>query len=315
MSTILVTGGAGFIGSWVVEKLVENDYKVVVMDNLSNGALENLKKVEKRVEIVVEDITNRRAVREVFKKDVCACLHLAAAINVHQSIEDPEQTFNDDVLGTFYLLEEARKHNAKFVFVSTCMVYDTGEGAISEEHRTKPASPYAGAKLAGENLVLSYFHAYGMPTTVLRPFNTYGPRQRADEWGGAVIPRFIRLKLEGKPLTIYGSGEQTRDLLYVEDCAEFIIKATFSDKSNGEIINAGTGQDIKIKDLALLIAGSENRTVNVPHPHPQCEIWKLQCDPSKAKKLLGWEAKTPLEEGIKRTEEWIKRDLNEGRRY
>lgn len=305
MDKFLVTGGAGFIGSWVVEKLVEEGYEVIVMDNLSNGTLENLETVKNKVEIIVEDITNRKAVREVFKKDIDACLHLAAAINVHQSIEDPEKTFNDDVLGTFYLLEEARKHDAKFVFASTCMVYDTGNEAISEKHPTKPASPYAGAKLAGENMVLSYYHAYGLPATVLRPFNTYGPRQRADEWGGAVIPRFIRLKLEGKPLTIYGSGEQTRDLLYVEDCAEFIIKAAFSDKSNGEIINAGTGQDIKIKDLALLIAGSEDRTVNVPHPHPQSEIWKLQCDPSKAKKLLGWEARTSLEEGIKRTEEWI----------
>ena len=305
MNTLLVTGGAGFIGSWVAERLVEEDYEVIVMDNLSNGTLENLERIKNKVEIIVEYITNRRAVKEVFKKDIDACLHLAAAINVHQSIEDPEKTFNDDVLGTFYLLEEARKYDVKFVFASTCMVYDTGDGAISEEHPTKPASPYAGAKLAGENMVLSYYHAYGLPTTVLRPFNTYGPRQKTDEWGGAVIPRFIRLKLEGRPLTIYGSGEQTRDLLYVEDCAEFFIKATFSHRSNGEIINAGTGKDIKIKDLAVLIAGSEDKTTHVPHPHPQSEIWKLLCDPSKAKKLLGWEPKTSLEEGIKRTEEWI----------
>jgi nucleoside-diphosphate-sugar epimerase len=306
MNTILVTGGAGFIGSWVVERLIEEGYKVIVIDNLVNGSLNNLEAVDGRVKIIIENIKNRETVRNIFKNnEIDVCIHLAAAINVHQSIEDPEKTFNDDVLGTFYLLEEARKSDSKFVFTSTCMVYDTGNEAISEKHPTKPASPYAGAKLAGENMVLSYFYAYGMPTTVLRPFNTYGPRQRVDEWGGAVVPRFIRLKLEGKPLTIYGSGEQTRDLLYVEDCAEFIIKAAFSDKSNGEIINGGTGQDIKIKDLALLIAGSEDRIVNVPHPHPQSEIWKLRCDPSKAKKLLGWEARTTLEEGIKRTAEWI----------
>lgn len=306
MQSFLVTGGAGFIGSWIVEKLVGCGYELIVIDNLSNGSLDNLKKVQDKIEIIVDDITNRKAVKEVFKKDIDACLHLAAAINVHQSIEDPEKTFNDDVIGTFYLLEEARKKDVKFVFASTCMVYDTGKGAIDETHPTKPASPYAGAKLAGENLVLSYYYTYGLPTTVLRPFNTYGPRQRADEWGGAVIPRFIRLKLEGKPLTIYGSGEQTRDLLYVEDCAEFFIKATFSKKSNGEIINAGTGKDIKIKDLAVLIAGSRDKTIHIPHPHPQSEIWKLQCNPEKAKKLLGWEVKTPLKEGIKKTEEWIK---------
>ncbi len=308
MENFLVTGGAGFIGSWIVEKLVEEGYRVTVIDNLSNGTLDNLAGVKDEVEIIVGDITDRRTVRDLFKREFDACLHLAAAINVHQSIEDPEKTFNDDVIGTFYLLEEARKKKIKFVFASTCMVYDTAKKAIDENHKTKPASPYAGAKLAGENMVLSYYYAYDLPTTVLRPFNTYGPRQRADEWGGAVIPRFIRLKLEGKPLTIYGSGEQTRDLLYVEDCADFFIRATFSEKSNGEIINAGTGVDIKIKDLAVMIAGSEEKTVHVPHPHPQSEIWKLQCNPKKAKKLLGWEAKTPLEEGIKKTEEWIKRE-------
>jgi dTDP-glucose 4,6-dehydratase len=309
MNTFLVTGGAGFIGSWVVEKLVDRGYDVIVLDNLHNGRLENLNRVKDKIKkIVVDDITNSKAVADVFNEDIDVCLHLAAAINVQESIDNPKKTFNDDVLGTFYLLEEARNHDTKFVFASTSMVYNTaGDKAITEDHPTKPASPYSGAKLAGENIVLSYYYAYGLPTTVLRPFNTYGPRQFGDEWGGAVIPRFIRMKLEGQPLTIYGSGEQTRDLLYVEDCAEFFIKATFSKKANGEIINAGTGRDIRIKDLAALIAGSEDKTVHVPHPHPQSEIWKLQCDPSKAKRLLGWEAKTSLEEGIKRTEEWIVR--------
>jgi dTDP-glucose 4,6-dehydratase len=307
VNTFLVTGGAGFIGSWVVEKLVDRGYDVIVLDNLSNGTLENLKGVEDKIDnIVVDDITNPKAVADVFNEDIDVCLHLAAAINVQESIDNPKMTFKDDVLGTFYLLEEARRHDVKFVFASTCMVYDTaGDIAITEEHPTKPASPYSGAKLAGENMVLSYYYAYGLPTTVLRPFNTYGPRQLGDEWGGAVIPRFIRMKLEGQPLTIYGTGEQTRDLLYVEDCAEFFIKAAFSEEANGEIINAGTGKDIPIKDLAVLIAGSEDKTVHVPHPHPQSEIWKLQSDSSKAKELLGWEAKISLEEGIRRTVEWV----------
>ncbi len=308
MNNFLVTGGAGFIGSWIVEKLVERGCKVTVIDDLSNGRLDNLKKVEDKVNVVVDDITNRKSVKEVFKNDLDACLHLAAAINVHQSIENPEKTFNDDVIGTFYLLEEARRADVKFVFASTCMVYDTAKGtAISETHPVKPASPYSAAKIAGENMVLSYYYTYGLPATVLRPFNTYGPRQVADEWGGAVIPRFIRMTRGGQPLTIYGTGEQTRDLLYVEDCAEFFIDAAHSEKTEGEVINAGTGSDIQMKDLAELIAGPGHEKIHVKHPHPQSEIWKLQSDSSKAKKLLGWEAKISLEEGINRTKDWIEK--------
>lgn len=190
--------------------------------------------------------------------------------------------------------------------MSTCMVYDRcmDETGITEEHPIKPASPYAGSKIAGENMVLSYYFAYGLPTVVIRPFNTYGPFQKTGGEGG-VVAIFLKKKLNGETLNIYGEGTQTRDLLFVEDCARFVVEAGYSDAVNGHIVNAGLGRDISINDLAMLIVQDEKRIQHVEHIHPQSEIQKLLCNYEKATKLLGWEPKVSLEEGIRRTEEWI----------
>ncbi|GJM70176.1 dTDP-glucose 4,6-dehydratase [Paenibacillus macerans] len=235
------------------------------------------------------------------------CYHLGASINVQDSIDDPRTTFNNDTVGTFYILEQCRRYKTKVVFMSTCMVYDrcNDNTGITELHPTKPASPYAGAKVAAENMVLSYYHTYGLPTVVIRPFNTYGPFQKTGGEGG-VVAIFIKNELDGKELRIYGEGTQTRDLLFVEDCANFVVLAGFSNAVNGEIVNAGLGRDITINDLALLIAGDPSRIRHVEHIHPQSEIQKLLCNSEKAKRLLGWEPRVSLEEGIARTREWIR---------
>ena len=186
------------------------------------------------------------------------------------------------------------------------MVYDTAQpGGISELSPVKPASPYAGSKLAAENLALSYYYGFGLPVVILRPFNTYGPFQKTNMEGG-VVSIFIENKIQGRKLRIFGDGTQTRDLLYVEDCADFVVKAAFSDNAIGQVINAGAGRDISINDLALLIGKSRDKIEHVEHHHPQSEIQKLLCDNTKARKTLNWEPKTPLEEGISKTEEWIK---------
>lgn len=307
---VLVTGGAGFIGRWVVKRLLDDGHVVWILDDLSNGRKENIEEFFNRdnfKEFVYGDIKDRELLSKLFLNKFDICYHLGASINVQDSIDDPEITFNNDVIGTFNVLEECRRLNVKMVFMSTCMVYDraSGEQGITELHPTKPASPYAGSKIAGENMVLSYWYAYGLPVVVIRPFNTYGPFQKTSGEGG-VVAIFIKRNLEGKTLNIYGDGTQTRDLLYVEDCARFVVEAGYSDKVNGEIVNAGLGRDISINDLARLIADSEEQIKHVPHIHPQSEIQKLLCNYSKAKELLGWEPKVSLEEGIKRTEEWIK---------
>jgi len=309
---ILVTGGSGFIGRWVVGKLLKDEHRVFVLDNLSNGEGRNLDEFvnNQNFEFIIGDIKDTDLLSSLFKKRFDICIHLAASIIVQESIDHPKKTFDNDVIGTFNLLEESRKNKCKFVFMSTCMVYDTasGEGALSEKHPTKAASPYAGAKLAGENMVLSYYYAFNMPTVILRPFNTYGPYQKATGEGG-VVSIFIGKEMEKGILNIYGDGFQTRDLMYVEDCADFVVKAAYSDSVNGQILNAGSGEDISINDLAGTICEDPDRIMHVKHIHPQSEIAKLLCDYSKAKNLLGWEPKTKLKEGIQKTRNWMK-DIN-----
>jgi nucleoside-diphosphate-sugar epimerase len=306
----LVTGGAGFIGRWVVKQLLEDGHEVWVLDDLSNGRKENLEEfLEHNLfkEFQIGDIKDPGILANIFINGFDVCYHLGASINVQDSIDDPAATFANDVVGTFKVLEECRKSQTKMVFMSTCMVYDraSSENGIDEEWPTKPASPYAGSKIAGENMVLSYYYAYGLPTVVIRPFNTYGPFQKSSGEGG-VVAIFIKRNLQGETLNIYGDGTQTRDLLYVEDCARFVTMAGYADAVNGEIVNAGLGRDISVNELAELIAGSKEQIQHIAHIHPQSEIAKLLCNYNKAKRLLEWEPRVTLEEGIKRTTEWIK---------
>lgn len=308
---VFLTGGAGFIGRWVAKRLLEDGHNLWILDDLSNGRAENLDEFQGHPglkKFVVGDIKNEETLAELFaegKFDLC--YHLGASINVQDSIDDPRTTFNNDTVGTFYVMEQCRKHNVKVVFMSTCMVYERSFDAsgIAETHPTKPASPYAGAKIGAENMVLSYYHAYGLPVVVVRPFNTYGPFQKTGGEGG-VVAIFVRNQLKGLPLKIYGEGTQTRDLLFVEDCARFVVEAGLTDAVNGEIVNAGLGRDISINDLAELISGGTVEIQHVEHIHPQAEIQKLLCNYDKAKRLMGWEPQVSLEEGIERTREWIK---------
>ena len=305
---VLVTGGSGFIGRWVVKRLLKDDNRVWVLDDLSNGRVENLDEFRDNpnLDVTIGDIKDTDVLSRLFKNNFDICIHLAASIIVQDSIDHPRKTFENDVIGTFNVLEEAKKTNTKFVFMSTCMVYDTASAdcAISELHPTQAASPYAGAKLAGENMVQSYYHAYGLPTVIVRPFNTYGPYQKSTGEGG-VVSIFVRRDLSSDLLHIYGDGTQTRDLMYIEDCAEFVVQAAYSDAVNGEILNAGLGEDININDLAAMICSDPQRIKHVKHIHPQSEIPKLMCDYSKAKKLLSWEPKTSLEEGIEKFKIWM----------
>jgi len=311
---ILVTGGAGFIGRWVVKRLLNDNHKVWILDDLSNGRKENIEEFLNNpnfMEFIEGDIKNLETVNKLFENKFDICYHLGASINVQDSIDQPRTTFENDTVGTFNVLEACKKNNTKIVFMSTCMVYDRADSdkGIDEKHLTKPASPYAGSKIAGENMVLSYWYAYHMPAVVVRPFNTYGPFQKTGGEGG-VIAIFIKKALAGEALNIYGTGEQTRDFLYVEDCADFVVNCGYSDKVNGEIVNAGLGRDITINDLAFLIAKDKSKIKHIEHIHPQSEIMKLLCNSEKADKILGWKPKFTLEQGINKTSDWIKNNPN-----
>jgi nucleoside-diphosphate-sugar epimerase len=339
----LVTGGAGFIGRWAVRRLLaEASARVTVLDDFSNGRPENLTEFAGHAALKVArgDVADGAALDRVWAErgpfDVV--LHLAARVRVQDSIDDPRATFAADVTGTLELLEHCRRQlfaanglevgrpfhlpeaearlkdlRPRVVFTSSCMVYDRArDGGIGEAHPTLPASPYAAAKLAAENLALSYHHAYRLPAKVLRPFNTYGPFQKRNTEGG-VVSIFLAQDLAGEPLLVKGDGSQTRDLLYVEDCARFIVLAGQSAAGDGEVLNAGLGADVTIRDLAALVTdpakGGHGVPVrHVPHDHPQAEIPKLLCDARKAQRLLVWRPEVNLEEGLRRTREWIARN-------
>lgn len=331
----LVTGGAGFIGRWVVSRLLRDGHQVLALDDLSNGRAENVREFEGTpgyLGLVRGDLGDERVLGQVFQRERWdAVFHLGASIHVQKSIDDPGPTFWNDAVGTYRVLEACRRQyfeangleftakgfdfardvprltvrSPRVVLMSTCMVYDlAGGAAIAESHPYRPASPYAAAKIAADMLAISYFHSYRMPVSVVRPFNTFGPFQKSNSEGG-VVSIFLKRDLAGEPLQIKGSGEQTRDLLYVEDCADFIVAALSNSKSEGRIINAGTGHDVSVKRLAELCRTGSNTIRHVPHDHPQAEIMRLCCDSTLARQTLGWEAKVSLEAGIAKTREWL----------
>ena len=311
---VLVTGGAGFIGRWVVAELLAQGHEVLAVDNLVAGDTAALEEFDGRpgyLGFEAGDVRDAAACRR-WLAGVDAVAHLAASISVQESIDDPATTFDNDVVGTFNVLEAARAVGARVLFMSTCMVYDrAGHEGITERHATKPASPYAASKLAGEALTLSYFHAYGLPTTVVRPFNTYGPYQRSVGEGG-VVAIFTRRALLGEELRIYGDGTQTRDLLYVEDCARFVVAALGSERATGRILNAGTGHDVSVNELAALIEPDPARVVHVPHIHPQSEIAVLRCDATLAMESLDWRPEVSLADGLGRVRAWMADRLEAG---
>lgn len=332
---VLVTGGAGFIGRWVVERLLREGHSVRVLDDYSNGRRENLRDFEGRANFlgaVDGDIKDPKCLRGVFSEGPWDLVfHLAASIHVQKSIDDPEPTFRNDAEGTFRVMEEVRRQyflqngldpdSKKFDFdrdvpklknrsprvacMSTCMVYDlAGGAAIHETHPYRPASPYAASKIASDMLALSYYYSYRLPVTVVRPFNTYGPYQKSNSEGG-VVSIFLKRDLAKEPLLIKGEGTQTRDLLYVEDCAEFVVRAALEPKAEGQVINAGTGSDVSINVLASKCCSEGNKVEHVAHDHPQAEIARLLCDSRKAKEILGWGPRTSLDEGLAKTRAWL----------
>jgi nucleoside-diphosphate-sugar epimerase len=307
-NNVVVTGAAGFIGRWVVVELLDRGYTVRGLDDLSNGSHRNVAELEPsdRFELSVGDVRDRDTVSELFDSDIDACIHLAAEIDVQESLDDPQSHFNSNVVGTQNVLEACREHDTRLGLVGTCMVYDMvdSEAGIDEEHPVKPASPYAGSKLAAENLAESYYHGYDLSVTILRPFNTYGPFQKTGMAGG-VVSIFTSRDLQSEPLKIFGDGTQTRDLLYATDCANFIVEGTFSDAAIGEVLNGGTGSDISINELAEMIASDGSEITHIEHHHPQSEVQKLLCDPSKAEEMLDWQPEISLEEGIARLREWL----------
>ena len=301
-SKVLVTGGAGFIGSHVVERLVNDGYSVVVLDSLSSGKLENIKEPlhSGKVDFVEGDIRDASIVKKsLVGVDVVA--HLAALVSVPLSIEDPKSTFDVNVLGTLNLLNLSAKEKIKrFVLISSCAVLgDTKSLPITEEAQTNPISPYADSKLLGERYCLGYSERELLEAVVLRFFNVYGPRQTMNDYSG-VITLFIERCRQGLPLTVYGDGSQTRDFVNVKDVAQAVVASMKKVEATGEIFNVGSGKPTSIKTLAEMVLDLAGKNLEIKYEKARLgDIKDSYADISKAKRLLRYEPKVSLRDGLK----------------
>ena len=297
----LVTGGAGFIGSHVVDRLVNEDCEVRVLDDLSTGKLENIQTHLRsgKVELVKGDIRDASLVTKSLD-GVSKVIHMAALDSVPLSVENPDLTFDINLLGTLNLLRSSiEQHVNRFVFVSSCAVFgDPISLPVTEETRTNPISPYAESKLIGERYCLGFSERQLLHTVVLRFFNVYGSRQSGNNYSG-VVTSFIdrcRFKL---PLVIYGDGTQKRDFINVKDVAEAILISTIIKSAVGEVFNIGTGEPTSINDLAKTIIELAGGDLKITYVKSRAgDIKNSYSDISKAKKLLDFEPKVSLQEGL-----------------
>jgi UDP-glucose 4-epimerase len=306
-TTILVTGGAGFIGSELVRQLAARGDRVVIVDNLVNGKRENVADVvSPRVRFVHADIRNVDAVRPLLA-DVRLVFHLAC-LGVRHSVHSPLENHEVNATATLRLLAACREAGVgRFVYVSSSEVYGTARWApMTEEHPTYPCTVYGASKLAGECYARAYFRTYGYATVVVRPFNTYGPRSHHEGDSGEVIPKFMLRSLVGKPMVIFGDGTQTRDFTYVSDTAAGILLAGDSSSVVGETINLGSGAEVTINDLAQAVAtATDRRDARVQHDVSRPgDVLRLCADMSRARALLGYEPSITLVEGLRRLRAW-----------
>lgn len=301
-STALVTGGAGFVGSHLVERLLAEGCAVRVLDDLSAGHLENLPTAA-ALELLEGDVRDADILRRALA-DVEVVFHQAAVASVPRSVEDPLGTESVNTGGTLAVLEAARRAGTRrLVFAGSCAVYgDDAEMARRESLPVQPVSPYALQKHAGEAWCRLYRDLYGLETVVLRYFNIYGPRQDPASDYAAAIPLFVSAALEGRPITVFGDGEQTRDFVYAADVAEANWRAACIDDAAGDTLNIAGGRAVTVNELirALRCCLGTDIPVRYGPPRPG-DIRHSRADVSRAKSVLGFEAETPLEDGLQRT--------------
>jgi len=298
MSKIVVTGGAGFIGSHIVDKLVALGNQVIVVDNLLLGKKEF---INKKAIFIKADIRNFKKLFKIFK-NVEVVFHLAADPRLPISIEDPIATHDINVTGTLNVLEAARKAGVKkVVFSSSCAAYgDVSELPVDECADLNPLSPYGLHKLMGEQYCRLYSSLFNLETVCLRYFNIFGPRKLATGSYPMVIPIFLDQRKRGTALTIIGDGESTRDYVHVSDVVQANIMAWQSDVKMGEPINIGSGLETSVNKIADIIGGERTNV-----PARLGEMRRIRANISLAKKLLNWQPSVKLEDGIKQ----LKNDL------
>jgi UDP-glucose 4-epimerase len=290
----LVTGGAGFIGSHLVDALLTKGDDITVLDNFSTGRPENLSHVKDEIELVEADLSFYGTWTKYFK-GVDRVFHLAALADIVPSIENPDTYYQANVTGTFNVMKACKKFNVgKVVYSASSSCYGIPDVVPTPESaEIRPQYPYALTKFLGEQIVLHWSHVYGVPSVSTRLFNVYGPRSRTSGTYGAVFGVFLAQKLNKKPFTVVGDGTQTRDFTYVEDVTSALLTASESNLK-GEIINIGSDNTYSVNRVVALLGGE---VVYIPKRpgEPDC-TW---ADISKVKKLLKWSPTVSIEQGIK----------------
>ena len=291
----IITGGAGFIGSHLCERLVDAGHEVIILDNFSLGKKSNLKKVKDKITIVKRDIRNLNSIDHLFKK-VQNVFHLAALADIVPSIENPGDYFSTNVTGTYNVLKASINNKVKrFIYSASSSCYGIPKKFPTKEtSEILPQYPYALSKRLGEELVIHFANIYNLNATSLRLFNVYGPRARTSGNYGAVFGVFLAQKIARKPFTIVGDGKQTRDFTFVSDVIDAMIKVSKKKNLRENIFNVGSGKTISINRIAKLLGGDKKRIPKRPS-EPNITF----ADISKITRKTGWKPKISIKDGIK----------------
>ena len=304
----LVTGGAGFIGSHIVDELVRRDHKVVVLDDLSTGREVNVESVRRKIDFRVGDITDLRDVQAACR-GADFVIHLAARASVPKSVEDPIGTNRANIDGTLNVLVAARDAGVRrFVFAASSSAY----GEVPEQPKIEnmipaPISPYGVSKYVGELYAQVFGRVYGLENACIRYFNVFGPRQDPTSQYSGVLSRFMLAVLQNERPVIYGDGEQSRDFTYIANIVDETLRACEAKGASGGVFNGGTGARITLNQVIRLLAKITGREIRAAHEPPRTgDIRDSQADISLARKVLGYEPRVLFEDGLERTWEWYR---------
>ena len=311
MTSYLVTGGAGFIGSNLVDELLRRGHRVRVLDNLSTGRPENLAAVRERIDFFNADICNLETIRPCFA-GVDYVLHLAALPSVPRSVADPISANRVNIEGTLNVLLAAREAGVKrVVFAASSAAY--GDNPILprvESNEPRPMSPYALTKVAGEYYCQIFTRLYGVEAVALRYFNIFGPRQNPHSQYSGVLSKFIAAYIEGTTPTIFGDGEQSRDFTYIDNVVDATLRACTAPNAPGRAINVGVGGRFTLNQTIALLNQIFGKQVTPRYDPPRSgDVLHSQADISLARQLLGYEPKVPYEQGLRKTVEWYRAEL------
>lgn len=315
--TVLVTGGAGFLGSWICETLAEQNADVVCVDNLASGLEKNVERLlgNENFTFIKHDISQPIFLDE---REIDLVIHMASRASPFEFSRFPIQILKTNTLGIWVALGIAKKHNATFLYTSTSEIYGdpsivpTPETYNGNVNPTGPRSCYDEAKRCGESYVIAYKIQHGLDVRIARIFNTYGPKMRADDIYGRAVPRFIEQALSNRPITVFGTGEQTRSFCYVTDQIEGLLRLASLEEAEGEVVNIGNPREITILELAKTIKSlADSDSTTEFHPLPEGDPLRRKPDITRAKEVLGWGPKVSLEEGLEKTIRYFGEKIND----